>query len=416
MERVVVTGMGLVTPCGIGTEATLSALMEGMSGVGPITQFDANEDYATRFAAEVDNFDATAFVSKRRLKEMSRFTTFALAAAAMAFDDAKPELTDDERERTGCFIGVGIGGLENLERVTLTCHGKGPRKVSPYFIPSIIGNLAAGQVTIAHDLHGPSYCHTSACASSAHAIGEAFEWIRSGRAEVMVAGGAEAAITPTGIAGFNGMFALSRRNDDPARASRPFEKNRDGFVMGEGAGVLILESLSRARKRGANILAEISGWGATSDAYHITKPVPEHRFAANAMRLALQHSKLAPQDIGYINAHGTSTPAGDVEESKAVERLFGPHATDTSDSQLWISSTKSMMGHLLGAAGAVEAAVCINAVRRGHVPPTINHEEPDPECVLNYVPNTGRQRRTRHAMSNSFGFGGTNVALVFSSV
>ncbi len=389
--------------------------MRGQSGIGPITQFDAQE-YATRFAGEVAGFDATQFVPKKRLKEMSRFTTFAMAAAAMAFASSEPDLTDEERERAGCFIGVGIGGLENLERVTLTCHGKGPRKVSPYFIPSIISNLAAGQVTIAYGLHGPSYCHTSACASSAHAIGEAYEWIRSGRAELMLAGGAEAAITPTGIGGFNGMFALSRRNDEPTKASRPFDRGRDGFVMGEGAGVLILESLSRARKRGANILAEVSGWGATSDAYHITKPAPEHRFAANAMRLALRHSQLEAEDIGYINAHGTSTPAGDVEESRAVEQVFGDHASKEGENQLWISSTKSMMGHLLGAAGAVEAAVCIRAVQRGHIPPTINYDEADPECRLNYVPNTGRQRLTRHAMSNSFGFGGTNVAVVFSAV
>jgi 3-oxoacyl-[acyl-carrier-protein] synthase II len=407
--------MGLVTPCGVGTKPALTALLNGESGVGPITQFDATEDFATRFAAEVTGFDATDYMAKKKLKEVSRFTTFSLAATKMAMADSELELSEEERDRVGCFIGVGIGGLENLEKVTLTCRDKGARKVSPYLIPSLIGNLAAGQVTIEYGLRGPSYCHTSACASSAHAIGEAYEWIRSGRADAMVAGGAEAAITPTGIAGFNAMFALSRRNDDPQAASRPFERNRDGFVMGEGAGTLILESLTRARRRGAKIWAEISGWGATSDAYHITKPAPDHRFAANAMRLALQHARVNPEDIGYINAHGTSTPAGDVEESRAVQNLFGSHATDASPSQLWISSTKSMMGHLLGAAGAVEAAVCINAVRSGQVPPTINYDEPDPECTLDYVPNSGRTRRTRHAMSNSFGFGGTNAAVVVSS-
>lgn len=411
-----ITGMGLVTPCGVGTKATLDALMQGKSGVGPITQFDATQGFATRFAAEVSDFDPTRFVPKKQLKELSRFIALSLAASQMAVEDAGLSLTDEERETTGCFIGVGIGGLENLERLTLTCRDKGPRRVSPYFIPSIIGNLAAGQVSIAHGLHGPSYCHTSACASSAHAIGEAFEWIRSGRASVMLAGGAEAAITPTGIAGFSAMHALSRRNDAPERASRPFDLDRDGFVIGEGAGTLVLESLSRARGRGAPILAEITGWAATSDAYHITKPAPEHHFAATAMRRALTNARISPAELGYINAHGTSTPTGDVEESRAVERVFGSHATDTAADQLWISSTKSMMGHLLGAASAVEAAVCIQAVSTGQVPPTVNLDTPDPACVLDYVANTGRQRPTRHAMNNSFGFGGTNVAMVFSAV
>lgn len=390
--------------------------MQGRSGVGPITQFDATQGFATRFAAEVSDFDPTRFVPKKQLKELSRFILLSLAASQMAAEDAQLSLSDEERETAGCFIGVGIGGLENLERMTLTCRDKGPRRVSPYFIPSIIGNLAAGQVSIAHGLHGPSYCHTSACASSAHAIGEAYEWIRSGRASVMLAGGAEAAITPTGIAGFNAMHALSRRNDEPQRASRPFDKDRDGFVIGEGAGTLVLESLSRAQRRGASILAELTGWAATSDAYHITKPAPEHHFAASAMRRALANAGIAPDELGYINAHGTSTPAGDVEESRAVERVFSAHATDTGPDRLWISSTKSMMGHLLGAAGAVEAAVCVNAVRTGQVPPTINLDAPDPECTLDYVANVGRSRSIGHAMNNSFGFGGTNVAMVFSAL
>ncbi len=415
MERVVVTGMGLVTPCGVGTEPTLKALMAGQSGVGRITLFDADESFATRFAAEVRNFDPTLYMPRTRLKEISRFISFAIAASNMAMNDAAPNLSDEERERTGCFMGVGIGGLENLERIAKTLAERGPRKVSPYFVTSIIGNLAAGHVTIEHGLHGPSYCHTSACASSAHAIGEAYEWIRSGRAEVMLAGGAEAAITATGIAGFNAMFALSRRNAAPEQASRPFDRGRDGFVMGEGAGVLVLESLTRAEKRGARILAEISGWGTTSDAFHVARPAPGHRFAESAMRLALRNARLNAEQIGYINAHGTSTPAGDTEESRAIEQLFGSHASPDAPDHLWVSSTKSMMGHLLGASGVVEAAVCVQAVQHGLVPPTINYEEPDPECRLDYVPNTGRRGKIQHAMSNSFGFGGTNVALVVSA-
>jgi 3-oxoacyl-[acyl-carrier-protein] synthase II len=412
MERVVVTGIGLVTPSGVGADATFRSLMNGASGVGPITQFEANDEYATRFAAEVKGFDPTHYIAKKKVKELCRFITFSLAASKMAIAAANLELTEEERDRAGCFIGVGLGGLENLERVTLVLRDRGPSKVSPYFIPSIIGNLAAGQVSIEHGLRGASYCHTSACASSAHALGEAFEWLRSGRADVMVAGGAEATITPIGIAGFNAMFALSRRNDEPQRASRPFDRARDGFVVGEGAGTLVLETLTRARRRGANILAEIKGWGATSDAYHITKPAPNHQYAAKAMQLALKCSNLNPEDIGYINAHGTSTPAGDLEESRAIEHVFGQHA---ASKRLWISSTKSMMGHLLGAAGAVEAAICANAVRTGQVPPTINHDDPDPECVLDYVPNHARERRLKHVMSNSFGFGGTNAALVISA-
>jgi 3-oxoacyl-[acyl-carrier-protein] synthase II len=411
MERVVITGLGLVTPCGMGAEPTLQNLLDGKSGVGPITQFEATEEFATRFAAEVKGFEPSEWMAKKKLKETSRFITFAVAATRMALDHAEVALTDEERERTGCFIGVGLGGLENLEKITLTVHQKSPRKASPYSLPSIIGNLAAGQVSIEFGLHGPSYCHTSACASGAHAIGEAFNWIQLGQADVMVAGGAEATVTPVGVAGFSAMFALSRRNDTPERASRPFDRGRDGFVLGEGAGILVLESLTRARRRGANILAELTGWGATTDAHHLTRPPQDHPYAAKAMRLALCNARLAPEQIGYINAHGTSTPMGDVEESRAIARLFGAHATDR---KLWVSSTKSMMGHLLGASGAVEAAVAINAVRTGAVPPTINLEEPDPECTLDYVPNHGRQGDFRHAMSNSFGFGGTNVALVMS--
>ena len=410
MERVVVTGLGLVTPNGVGTEPTWESLINGGSGVGPITLFPAGPEYATRIAAEVKNFDPAAFMERKKLKEVSRFIPFAMAATKMALEQADLNLTEDERERAGVFIGVGLGGLENLERCTLTLTQKGPGKVSPYFIPSLIANMAAGQVSIAFGMRGPSLAHTSACSSSAHAIGEAVRWMQRGDAEVMIAGGAEATITPIGIGGFSAMFALSRRNEEPERASRPWDRGRDGFVCGEGAGTLILETLTRARKRGAKILAEIVGYGATSDAHHITKPAPNGAGGARAMRLALKDAKLAPEQIDYINAHGTSTPAGDLEEAKAIIDVFGSHALDK---KLWVSSSKSMMGHLLGAAGAVEAGVCIKSIGTHLIPPTINLEDPDPEAKLDFVPLKARERRIRYAMSNSFGFGGTNATLVF---
>lgn len=411
MERVVVTGMGLVTPVGLSTETTWNALLNGQSGAGPITSFDAS-NHACRIAAEVRDFDAAAFMPRRKIKEGSRFIHLALAASKMALEDAGTQLSEEERLRAGCFIGVGLGGLENLERLTLVLHEKGPSKISPYFIPSIIGNLAAGQVAIEHGLHGPSYCHTSACSSGAHAIGEAYEWIRRGDADFMLCGGAEATITPIGMAGFSAMFALTRRNDQPEAASRPFDKDRDGFLCGEGAGALVLESYSRAKKRGARILAEVSGWAATTDGYHITKPAPRHVHAARAMHLALDRARLSPDAIEYVNAHGTSTPIGDAEEAQAISAVFGAHATERD---LWVSSTKSMTGHTLGAAGAIESAVCIKAIQTGHIPPTINLETQDEECQLDCVPNQARDRGVQHVMNNSFGFGGTNVALIFSA-
>jgi 3-oxoacyl-[acyl-carrier-protein] synthase II len=412
MERVVVTGVGLVTPSGVGTEETWQSLLRGESAAAPITLFDCDERYPTRFACEVKGYQPDQFMPRKKVKEVSRFITFAMGASKIAMAQAALDLTEEERDRAGCFLGVGIGGLENLERVTLIVEERGPSKVSPYFIPSLIGNLAAGQVSIEHGLRGPSMCHTSACSSSAHAIGEAAEWIRRGQADVMVAGGAEAAISSTGIAGFSAMFALSRRNDAPRAASRPFDRGRDGFVCGEGAGTLVLESLTRARRRGAKILAEITGWGASSDAYHITKPSPEGAGAVRSMRSALANAHLSPDKIDYINAHGTSTPLGDIEESKAIVNVFGGHALEH---RVWVSSTKSMMGHLLGAAGAVEAAVCILSIDRKMVPPTINLEDQDPECVLDFVPNRARERAVRHTMTNSFGFGGTNATLVISA-
>ena len=410
MERVVITGIGLVTPVGIGTAESWRALLAGESGIGPISLFDCSA-FRVRIAGEVKGWEPTRWIEKKKLKEMDRFTELALGAASMAMSDAKLEMSDKERERAGCFVGVGLGGLFTLEKTKETLMAKGPTKVSPYSIPGIIANLAAGQVSIAHGLKGPSYCTTSACSSGAHAIGEASEWIRRGRCDVMVAGGAEATITPVGISGFEAMFALSKRNDDPTHASRPFDKGRDGFVSGEGSGIVVLESLTRAKKRGARIYAEVTGYGASSDAHHLTQPAPNGEGAQRSMRMALEDAKLAPDVIDYINAHGTSTPVGDVEESKAIAAVFGAHATDK---KVWVSSTKSMMGHLLGAAGAVESAVCALTIAEGKIAPTINLVNPDEKCPLDYVPLTMRERRVRYALNKSLGFGGTNASLVFS--
>jgi len=410
MERVVITGIGLVTPNGIGTQETWRSVIAGESGIAPITQFDASA-MSTRFAGEVKGFSAEQWMPKKKVREMGRFAHLSVAASQLCMKDAAIELTDEDRDQCGSLIGVGIGGLEYLYLHSLTLHEKGASKMSPYFIPTVIANLAAGQVAMALNLRGVSYCNTSACSSSAHSVGEAADWIRRGRSQIMLAGGAEAVITGLGIGGFNAMFALSKRNEEPHRASRPWDRGRDGFVMGEGAGSLLLESLSHAQKRGAKIYAEVTGYGASCDAYHITKPAPEGEGAQRAMRMALQDARLSPADIDYINAHGTSTPQGDIEESRSIAGVFGDRALSK---QLWVSSTKSVMGHLLGAAGAVEAALCALAIQEGVVPPTANLEDQDPECVLDYVPITARERRLRHVMSNSFGFGGTNVSLVLS--
>jgi 3-oxoacyl-[acyl-carrier-protein] synthase II len=411
MERVVITGTGVVTPLGIGMEDTWAGIVAGRSGAGPITQFETDERFATRIAAEVKGFEPTDYMPKKKVKECARFIPFALGATKMALDNAGLELTDEEREDVGVFIGVGMGGLEALQSCSLVLDEKGPRRISPYLIPSLIANMAAGQVSIEHGFRGPSFAHTSACSSSAHAIGEAVRWIQYGRSQVMVAGGAEATIAGIGIAGFTAMFALSRRNDDPTRASRPWDIDRDGFLCGEGSGTLILESLTHARKRGAKILAEVTGYSATSDGYHITKPAPDARGAIRAMTSALKDAKLDPSDIDYINAHGTSTPPGDLAEAQAVAKVFGSHALEH---RLWISSTKSMMGHLLGAAGAVEAAICVQAMGTNTVPPTINLDNQDPACPLDFVAHEARERKLRNVMSNSFGFGGTNATLIFS--
>ena len=412
MERVVITGIGLVTPLAIGRAETWAALLAGKSGIAPITLFDAST-FRVRFAGEVKNWDGLQFVPKKKLKEMDRFCEFAMGAADMAIKDAQLELSEEDRNEAGCFIGVGIGGLMTLENTKQTLMEKGPQKISPYSIPGIIANLAAGQVSMAHGLKGPSYCNTSACSSGAHAIGEAAEWIRRGRAQVMVTGGAEATVTPVGIGGFEAMYALSKRNDDPERASRPFDKGRDGFVAGEGSGIFVIESLSRAKKRGARIYAEITGYGASSDANHLTQPAPHGEGAQRSMKMALRDAGLNIEQIDYINAHGTSTPVGDICETEAIAAVFAEHATGK---KLWVSSTKSMMGHLLGAAGAVEAIFSTLAIRDQIAPATLNLTNPSVETAIDLVPVTPKKRDITTVLSNSFGFGGTNASLVLRKV
>ena len=410
MQRVVITGIGLVTPNAIGTEETWRSVLAAESGIAPITLFDATT-FSTRIAGEVKGFHAEQWMPKKKIKEMGRFAQLAVAAADLCMKDAAIDLSDADRDMCGTFIGVGIGGLEFLYNHSVVLHEKGPSKLTPYLIPHVIANLAAGQVAMAQNLRGVSYCNTSACSSSGHSLGEAFEWIRRGRTAIMLAGGAEAAVTGLGIGGFGAMFALSRRNDAPASASRPWDRGRDGFVCSEGAGLLLLESLPHAKKRGAKIYGEIVGYGASCDAYHITKPSPNGEGAYRAMRMALEDASLDPEHIDYVNAHGTSTPQGDIEEAHAIVRMFGDHALSK---KLWVSSTKSVMGHLLGGAGGVEAAICALALRDGRVPPTANLEDQDPECPLDFVPLVARERAVKHVMSNSFGFGGTNVSLVLS--
>jgi 3-oxoacyl-[acyl-carrier-protein] synthase II len=410
MRRVVITGVGTVSPCGSDTGSTWRALREGKSGIGPITAFDASS-FATQIAGECRTFDPEKYIEKKRLREGDRFIHLGIAASQLAVDDAGiGNLSDELKELTGTFIGVGMCGLLMIEAQARVLFEKGPRRMTPYFIPASITNLAPGSVSIRFGFQGPSYTTTSACSSGAHAIGEAFRWIARGDIEVAVAGGTEAAITGLGIGGFNAMRALSKRNAEPEKASRPYDRDRDGFVMAEGAGILILEEREAAIKRGAKIYAEILGYGATADAYHLTQPSPEGEGAQRAMRAALKDAKLNPSDVDYLNAHGTSTDVGDITELVAIEKVFGSHAK----SGLMISSTKSMTGHLLGAAGGLEAAIAALAIRDGVVPPTINLDNPD-EAAAGYdlVPHHARQKKLKVALSNSFGFGGTNVALVF---
>ena len=410
MERVVITGIGLITPCGLTKDETWQQVITSKSGVATIQGFDT-EGHGVTIAGECKGFAASEHLSKKQIKEMGRYAQLSVVASRACLEDAGITLTDEDRERCGTIIGVGLGGLEHLYAYSVTLRDRGPKKVSPYFIPQVIANLAAGQVAIDLGLQGVSYATTSACASSAHAIGDAADWIRWGRTPLMLAGGAEATVTALGIAGFAAMYALSKRNDDPAAASRPWDRGRDGFVCAEGAATLLLESESHAKARGATIYAEVTGYGATCDAYHITKPDPSGAGAKRAMAHALEAARLAPSDVDYVNAHATSTPAGDPQEAKAIMELFGSRATNDN---LLVSSTKSAMGHLLGAAGGVEAALTALALKHGIVPPTLNLDDPDPELDLDFVPHEARERPLRHALSNSFGFGGTNASLILS--
>jgi 3-oxoacyl-[acyl-carrier-protein] synthase II len=406
-RRVVVTGIGLVSALGIGTDATWNALVAGQSGVGRVTKFDIT-GYAAQIAAEVKGWDPLAFVEKKDVKKMDLFIQYAIAASQFAMDDSKLPITAGNAPDVGVFIGSGIGGFITIEREHEALLNGGPRRVSPFFIPSAIINLAAGQVSIRFGAKGPNLATCTACSASAHAIGESFEIIKRGDATAMITGGSEAAITPMSLGGFGSMRALSTRNDEPARASRPFDKDRDGFIIGEGAGVVILEELEHAQRRGAPIYAEIVGYGSTSDAYHMTAPSEDADGARRVMAMAIRKAGIRPDQIDYINAHGTSTPYNDKLETLAIKNCFGEHARKVA-----ISSTKSMTGHLLGGAGGLEAGISALAVHRQHVPPTINLDNPDPECDLDYVPHTGRDMRVDYALSNSFGFGGTNAALLF---
>ncbi len=410
-RRVVVTGVGLVCPVGNAVDEAWSALVAGKSGIGPITLFDAST-FPTRIAGEVKGFHPEKFMDRKEVRHNDRFIHFAVAAADMAFADAGLDMAREDPERVGAIVGSGLGGLATIEDTHRIFVERGVRKISPFFVPSLIVNLAPGQITLRHGLKGPSFSPVSACATGNHSIGEAALYIERGTADVMVAGGAEATITPLGIGGFCAARALSERNDAPEKASRPFDKGRDGFVPGEGSGILILEELEHARRRGARIYAELAGYGATSDAYHVTSPAPEGEGGQRAMRMALKDAALSPEAVGYVNAHGTSTPAGDVAECQAIAKVFGEHARKG----LMVSSTKSMIGHLLGGAGGAEGVVTVLSLFRGVLHPTINVDEQDPECALDVIPNQAREVRIDAAMSNSFGFGGTNAVLLFKRV
>jgi 3-oxoacyl-[acyl-carrier-protein] synthase II len=405
-RRVVVTGVGLVSPLAIGTRANWDAILAGKSGIGPITRFDASQ-YSARIAGEVQGFDPLQFVDKKDVKKMDVFIQFALAASQFAVDDARLEVTPEIADSVGVYIASGIGGFQTIEREHVELMKGGPRRISPFFIPASIINLAAGQVSIRFNARGPNLATCTACTASAHAIGEAYEIIRRGDADIMIAGGSEAAITPMGVGGFAAMRALSTRNDDPEHASRPFDKDRDGFVMGEGSGICILETLDSARRREAPIYAELVGYGLTSDAYHLTGQPEDAHGAVRAMTMALRKAGVEPAAVDYINAHGTSTPINDPTETLGVKRLFGEHAY-----KLAMSSTKSMTGHLLGAAGGLEAGITALAIKHQIAPPTINLDNPDPKCDLDYVPHKARPMKIRYALSNSFGFGGTNGTLL----
>lgn len=406
-RRVVVTGVGLLSSVGYGVEETWNAVKEGRSGIGPITQFDAT-GFNCRIAGEVKDFDPTRWVEKKEIKKMARFIQFAIAGSEFAIAGADLKVTDDIAERVGVYIGSGIGGFEVIEREHRNLLEKGPGRISPFFIPATIVNLASGYVSIRTGAKGPNSATATACTTSAHAVGDSYKIIQRDDADVMICGGTEACITPMGIGGFAAMRALSQRNDEPQRASRPWDKHRDGFIVGEGAGILILEELEFAKRRGAPILAEIVGYGMSGDAFHITSPAEDGDGAYRVMRNAVRDAKIQPEQIDYINAHGTSTEIGDKLESMAIKRAFGEHAY-----KLAVSSTKSMTGHLLGGAGGLEAGITVMAIQQQVAPPTINLDDPGPECDLDYVPNKARAMKIEYALSNSFGFGGTNGSLIF---
>ncbi|MBI4826512.1 MAG: beta-ketoacyl-ACP synthase II [Nitrospirae bacterium] len=405
-RRVVITGVGMVSPLGTGIEKSWNGLIEGRSGVAGITHFDP-AGYPCQIAAEVKDFVIDDYIDVKEQKKMDRFIHFALAASSMAMQDSGLVITGDMAERAGVIVGAGMGGLPAIERYARILNEKGPKRITPFFIPMTIINLAAGQISIRFGAKGPNSAVVTACASGTHSIGDSFKLIQNNIADVMIAGGTEATISPLAIAGFSAMKALSTRNDEPEKASRPFDKDRDGFVMGEGSGIMILEELEHALKRGAKIYAEITGYGMTSDAYHLSSPAPEGEGAARCMKAAIKDAGIKPDEVDYINAHGTSTRYGDELETIAIKNVFGEHAY-----KLCVSSTKSMTGHLLGAAGGVEAVVCALSIFNKIVPPTINLENPDPECDLDYVPDKSRNLDIRSAISNSFGFGGTNASIV----
>jgi 3-oxoacyl-[acyl-carrier-protein] synthase II len=398
--------MGLMIPTGIGVQTAWKNVCEGRSGIGPLTRFDAN-GFETRIAGEVKGFNPELYIEKKEIKKMDLFIQYALAATQEAIEDSQLKITPENCEQIGVIVGTGLGGLPTLEKYHKVLLEKGPGRITPFFIPMLIANMASGQIAIQFGVKGPNTCVVTACATGAHCIGDAFRVILYGDAEAMIAGGTEANITPLTVGGFNAMKALSTRNEEPERACRPFEKNRDGFVVAEGAGILILEELEFALKRNAKIYGELVGYGYTGDAYHITAPPPDGDGAARCMRMAIKDAGLRPEEIDYINAHGTSTPLNDLTETLAIKTVFGEYAKKVP-----ISATKSMTGHLLGAAGSTEAIFTILAIRDGIIPPTINYEEPDPECDLDYVPNVARKKSLNVAMSNAFGFGGMNATLV----
>ncbi len=407
MRRVVVTGLGAVTPLGVGVRATWETALAGRSGVGRISKFDPSA-FSTTIAAEVKEFRPEDFIDRKEIKRMDPFIHLAMAAAHMAMEDAGLRIDEENADRVGVYWGTGLGGLTTLERYHQAYLEEGVRKISPFFIPMLISNLAPGHIAIRYGAKGPNITTTTACAASSHALGEALMALRGGMCDAVIAGGSESTITPMGLGGFCAMKALSTRNDDPERASRPFDRDRDGFVMGEGAAILILEELSLAKRRGAKIYAELRGYGASDDAHHVTAPAPGGEGAVRAMRAALEDARVRPEEVGYVNAHGTSTPYNDAFETAALKTVFGDHSR-----ALMVSSTKSMTGHLLGAAGAVESVLSVLALHEGNIPPTINYTTPDPECDLDYVPNEARRAQFRYALSNSFGFGGTNSCLLF---